>query len=349
MKYKILICFVPIGLSYAAAPVPSPADQQQAWQSSVNAASSMNNSGVGNIGFNNFTDINSGMTSLNSQIGASTMNIAKQSVDGSGQANSTIKNQYTNAGNDSNYLYNQGQAGITKCKTQNDPACNAVTRYNDDSVQASLNQYNMGTNAYAYNMYVTPDPSNATCSIIHSYAPLNSQTVQCVSGRNSQVDCTTIITPYSNYVPPVPPDGSSLTSGYAQETSKTFCAITVGVYAYENLTKQSMISVVATSRNDDGGWNETHTFNLSMNSGGYQFAYQNNNNGNTNKTMVGSVNSATCNGSSCSISLTTQCNHGQLGGNDWNRSATTTVYYTKPKVSSVDNGFSITDQCAPYK
>lgn len=190
---KLLFILVLSTSIFADVPTPSPKDQQQAWQDSVNAANSMNNQGVGNVGFNNFSDINSGLNSLSNQVGSSTIDASKQSIDGNGQANSSVKNQYSSASNDQNYLYTQGKAGITQCKSQNDPACNAVTRYNDDAVQASFNQYNMGTNGYANNMYVTPDPNNATCSVLHSYAPINNQVIQCIAGRNTHNKCSTII------------------------------------------------------------------------------------------------------------------------------------------------------------
>ena len=188
---SILLCY---GVVFAdTSTVPSPSDQKQAWQNGVDSGNSMNSQGVGSIGFNGFSDINSGLNSLNTQLGSAIVDNSKQAVDSSGQANSSIKGQYNSASGDPNYLYNQGGAGIVRCKSQTDPACNAVTRYNDDSVQASFNQYNMGTSSYAYNYSVSPDPNNATCSIISSYEPINSQLKTCIAGRNTQNTCSTII------------------------------------------------------------------------------------------------------------------------------------------------------------
>ena len=151
-----------------------------------------------------------------------------------------------------------------------------------------------------------------------------------------------------NNVPPSPTDGTVFATGYAQDTSRVFCSITVQVIAYEYLTKQNTIYLTATSRSDDGGWNEVHSFSIAMNNGGYQFVRKNDNNGHTNKTMIGNVNSGSCNGNSCSISVSTSCIHGQLGGNDWNVTANATINYTKPSLSRIErviDKVSIKDNC----
>lgn len=354
----ILLCW--IGAVFANAPIPSQSEQQQSWNNSVNSANSMNSNGVGNIGLTNYADVNAGLNFLSSQVGANTINYAKQSVDGNGQATAAVQSQFNGARTNQNYLYNQGRAGLIQCKSQSDPACAAVTKYNDDSVQGALHQYNMGTNSFAYNMYVTPDPSNATCSLIHTFQPVNSQTIQCTSGINSRQGCITTITPYSNYYPPSPPDGSIVSSG---GTSVGACG---GAHASSNaqvsvsevLTNQGLIHFHVendSSGHCGGGAPETYDNNLPTTGVQNLQIYRVDDPGCGNDgdkwDMGGWVSiNGSCFGSFCSYTVSVSAHHGG-GGGQCNETNTQTynLNFNLQKPGWTDNGFTLNDQCSVYK
>lgn len=264
-------------------------------------------------------------------------------------------------------MNNAGNAKAVDCQGKTTEECSAYNYYNDpltkqsqagiqDAVSMASDLINKNiTENVEIQGYCAANPNDSVCKMCAK----DSSQAMCQSGNK----CTTIsykstgvetkqaceivgqrgypcnswvdnVVSHYDYVPPSPTDGSIVAQGSNQDTSKTYCAINARITSNEALTAQNQISINVTSRNDDGGWNITKNFNYSITGTGYQYAYQNNNNGNTNKTMIGSVGSGVCNGNSCSLSFTTQCNHGQLGGNDWNRSATVTLNYTKPTVSS---------------
>ena len=261
--------------------------------------------------------------------------------------NANAQNMYGSANSDPNYLFNSGTQDIKNCEGQNDPRCSTLNKYLDKGTQATLQAYSQGVSERFY-ISVKPDPSSSSCSLVTRKAPINPTTATCTSSATAQSVCTTVVTPYYNYVPPVPADGTVIAQGSNQDTSKTYCGVTASVTSYETLTAQQMVAINVTNRDDDGGWNLTKSFNFAMNGGSISYQHQNHNDGNTNRTMDGSLN-ASCNGSNCSISFTTNCNHGQLGGNDWNRSTTVTLNYTMPKVSSHSSGYNIDDECSQQK
>lgn len=265
-------------------------------------------------------------------------------------------------------ITNSGNSKAQNCVGKNTSDCSAynfyndpLTRQNQQGLESAIGmasnlinkQINQNVDITAY-CAIHPndstckscqaDPSQTMCQSGNKCTTITYNTGSNIEQSNAceiidqhSYDCSSWVDDvqfHYDYIAASPADGSTLAQGSNQDTSKTYCSVTGSLTAYEALTQQNMITVIATSRNDDGGWNIQKEFNIAMNSGAYQYAYQNNNNGNTNKTMRGTVNSATCNGSLCSVTITTNCDHGQLGGNDWNRSATITLSYTKPTISS---------------
>lgn len=249
---------------------------------------------------------------------------------------------------DNNYLYNNGTAAIQDCMNKKNPRCTTLNKYGDKDTQTQFQAYAQGISS-RYAITIKPDPSNSACSFIMKKEPINAEIQECVSGRNAQNTCNTTLTPYANTIPPVPQDGAVLAQNSNQNTEKTYCGITAVITASQALTKMNQVNVSVTSRDDDGQWNINKMFAYGMNGGSYQYTHQNNNNGSTNKTMNGTLVSSTCNGTSCSMSFNTECAHGQLGGNDWNRSASVTLNYSMPKVGYIESGVNFTDNCSQYK
>lgn len=269
-------------------------------------------------------------------------------VNGANTGNAGSKDVFNNASNDSNYLYNQGKREVINCQSRSDARCSTLNKYGDNDTLTQIQAYSQGISEKFY-IHTRPDPADSQCSFVTRKVPINQSTATCISSGKDQNVCTTKVTPYNNYVPPVPADGSILAQGSNQDTSRAFCGVTASITSYETLTKQQKISVTVTSRSDDGGWNLTKRFDFGMSGGSYQYERQNDNNGNTNKTLIGAIDSSYCNGQTCFMTLTSRCSHGQLGGNDWNTSATVTLRYTMPKVSSRDIGYIVDDQCSTLK
>ncbi|MBX9865507.1 MAG: hypothetical protein K2Y14_01225 [Burkholderiales bacterium] len=298
---------------------------------------------------------------LESAVGAQNMSAAQANQDA---IQNTMGGDYKNIDG----ITNSGNSKAQACVGKNTSDCNAYNFYNDpltrqnqqglesavgmasNLINKQINQ-NVDITAYCEThpndstcKSCQADPSQAMCQSGNKCTTITYNTGSTIEQSNAceiigqrSYDCNSWVDDvvfHYDYVPASPADGSVMAQGANQDTSKTYCAINASITSNEALTAQNQISINVNSRNDDGGWNITKDFNYSMTGTGYQYAYQNNNNGNTNKTMIGSVGSGVCNGNSCSLSFTTQCNHGQLGGNDWNRSATVTLNYTKPTVSS---------------
>ena len=214
MQKLLTILFVAWGVAVSATTyycdgtncvLPSQAEQNGTFNNAKSTGSQYNSSGQSAPSFN-YNSTDAGQSSLSGQIGSNTMDISKQGTQGS-------EDSYNNAKADPNYLYNQGTAQIATCKSKSDPACQAVTKYNDDETQRDLGAYDMGTNAFAYSQSVRADPSNTSCSIIRSYKPINPVENMCLVGNHQQVSCEATITPYQRQEklnPPIPLDGTIL-------------------------------------------------------------------------------------------------------------------------------------------
>lgn len=339
--------------------------EKQAWDNAVNAGKDMNKRGIGSIGFENFTGINSGLNSIKDKIGESTVNIANNSLDKNEQAKREIQDQYYTANSDKNFLYNQGQSWIKKCKNERDPACNAVTKYNDDDVQSTLNQYNMGTHGFAYNQYITPDPNNATCSIIHAYKPINSQNIQCTAGRNSIQKCDTLISPYSTYHPTTPPDGTVERKEYDFGPCSRANAKGYAAFIFQaSFTKQNYAALYAYI-DGEGFWgsgseedrrHEIYTqqnpLNVSLSSfskdtllgrGRYW------GNGHTDATSeLHLISGNGCYQDYCIYTFRIYVQSGGDGGCGDHESFFT-IEFKKPVPGWTENGFTINDRCSKYK
>lgn len=130
--------------------------------------------------------------------------------------------------------------------------------------------------------------------------------------------------------PAQPSDGTVLATGYNQDASKTQCSVSATITSNSAQTKNGLVSVSVTTRNDDYPYNEPSTFNISMNVGSHNYVSQHWNNGDTDKTVGGNIQNASCNGNNCTMTFVTTCSHHQLGGNDWDRSTAVTLNYVKP-------------------
>jgi hypothetical protein len=121
--------------------------------------------------------------------------------------NANAKNMYNGASNDPNYLYNNGTQAIRDCSTQTDPRCTTLNKYGDKDTQTQIQAYTQGLST-RYLISVTPDPSDQACSIVKRKSPVNQSTATCIAGSNQQSQCNNIITPYTEYIPPSPADGT---------------------------------------------------------------------------------------------------------------------------------------------
>lgn len=211
MKCFILLLSI-FNCTFAASTLPSPEDQQNAFNNAVSVGNSYNSSGQNSPNFN-YGSTQDGQNGITSQFDKNTggHHYSKQIMDISQQGTQGSEQDYNNASGDANYLYNKGLSQIAHCKTESDPACVAVTKYNDDETQKALSAYDMGTNAYAYSQTVRPDPNNSACSIIRTFKPLNPVNKVCIVGNHEQTDCEATISPYQTWeklIPPDPVDGT---------------------------------------------------------------------------------------------------------------------------------------------
>lgn len=250
---------------------------------------------------------------------------------------------------DNNYLYNAGTAAIQDCLKEHDPRCSTLNKYGDKDTQTQYQAYAQGISS-KYQMKVMPDPNNSVCSLVTRKEAINSRTEMCIAGMHAQNMCSTTLMPYANYVPPSPPDGSVIGQASNQNTEKTYCAVAVSVIATEALTKSSQVLLKLTNTDlDNPSWTINKSSTYSMSGGSNEFLHLDDNNGSTHKQIFGRILSGSCNGGSCSITVQTECSHGQLGGNDWNRKVNATAYYKKQTLGYTDSGVVFTDNCSKYK
>ncbi|MBY0379662.1 MAG: hypothetical protein K2P99_04595 [Burkholderiales bacterium] len=209
-KVILLLSILNINIIFAIT-LPSPQDQQNAFNNAVATGNSYNSNS--NLAPNfNYGSTDAGQQGVTSQFDKNTTGHYSASIMANSKAGTQGSEQeYNNASGDVNYLYNKGLSQIAHCKTESDPACLAVTKYNDDDTQKALSAYDMGTNAYAYSQTVKPDPNNSACSIIRTFKPLNPVNKSCIVGNHEQTDCQATISPYQTWeklIPPDPVDGT---------------------------------------------------------------------------------------------------------------------------------------------
>lgn len=194
---------------------PSQTEQSNSFNNGVNKGTDFNTSGK-NAPTINYNTTEAGQAGITNEFDKyTTGHYSKAIMDTSKQGTQDSEDDYKNAANDNNYLYNKGRSRIVQCKNQHDPdpACKAVIKYNDDDTQKALATYNMGTNAFAYSQTVIPDPNNSSCSLIRTYQPINPVDRVCLVGNHQQVDCEATLTPYQQTEklnPPIPIDGTIL-------------------------------------------------------------------------------------------------------------------------------------------
>lgn len=250
---------------------------------------------------------------------------------------------------DANYLYNAGTAAIQDCLNKHDVRCTTLNKYGDKDTQTQYQAYAQGISS-KYQMKVIPDPNNSACSLVTKKEAINAHDAMCISGMHAQNMCITTLIPYANYVPPSPPDGSVIGQSSNQNTEKVYCAVSVSVVATQTLTKASQIQLNITNSDlDNSNWTINKSFTYGMNGGSTEYLHLDDNNGSTHKQIFGRILSSSCNGDSCSITVQTECSHGQLGGNDWNRKVNTTAYYKKQALGYTDSGVTFTDNCSKYR
>lgn len=318
------------------------------------AASNINNSVIESaVGADRITDANSTRDSIQNTMGGNYKNI-----DG---------------------MNNAGNTKAAACQGKTTQECSAYNYYNDpltkqgqDSIKDAVSMAsdlinkkiteNVEIKGYCASnpndsicKMCAKDPSQAMCQAGNkcttiSYKSTGVETkhaCEIIGQRgyacNSWVD--NVISHY-DYVPPNPVDGTVLAQGSNSQSDKTYCAITAKVIANEALTQGGQVSIVATTQN--GGAVNPTNFNYSMTGGSYNFDHTQSYFTGGTLGSDGNVNSS-CSGDDCSMTFTNSCWHYQNGGNDWSRSTSFTINYTKPKLSSnvfVIDSVSWKDNCA---
>ncbi len=265
-------------------------------------------------------------------------------------------------------MNNAGNSQAAACQGKNTPECSAYNYYNDpltkqgqdsikDAVSMASDLINKKiTENVEIQGYCAANPNDSICKMCAK----DPSQAMCQSGNK----CTTIsykstgvetkhaceivgqrgyqcnswvddVVSHYDYVPPSPVDGTILAQASNADNSKTYCMVNARVIANEALTKGGMVLITVTNQNNDYPYGPADTnVNMEMSGAGKNYLYKNSNNGNTNKTVRGDISGANCSGDNCTITVNTGCIHNQLGGNDWSRTASVTLNYTKPKISS---------------
>jgi hypothetical protein len=334
--------------------LPSQGEQNGTFNSAKSTGNQYNSSGQSAPGFN-YSSTGDGQNALAGQVGNSMMDLSKQGTQGSEQS-------FNNTKSDPNYLYNQGIAQIANCKSKTDPACQAVTRYNDDDTQRNLQGYDMGTNAFAYGQSVRADPNNSSCSIIRTYKPINPTDNMCMVGNHQQVSCEATLTPYREYitVPPNPADNTVMASGSQKVDAcgGAWASSSSVIISLEALTNQGKVHLHMDNNSDAHcasdapaafdadipfqGFNQTvYSVNQGSCGGGHW-------------DMGGfvEVKSNGCSGDLCTYIVTvTATKGGDKHQCKDRKSATFYLNFNKPKAGYTDtkDHYPYNDQCASYR
>lgn len=324
---------------------------------------------------------NPGSSSINNSFIESAVGSAKVSQAVANQ--DSIKNAMGGSYKNIDGINNSGQTKAQNCVGKNTDECSAYNFYNDpltrqaqqgvesavgvasDLINKKIEQNVNITDYCAKNPNDTickmcqKDPNQSMCqngnkctTITYTNSGSSQTSNACEIIGQRSYDCSSWVDDvlfHYDYVPPSPADGTVLAQGQNQDTSKTFCSVNAQINSYEYLTNLNQVTVTVFTRNDDYPYNQSKTFNISMDVGSSNYVHFQSNNGNTNKTVSGNISGASCTGGYCSMTFVTSCNHHQLGGNDWDRTTAVTLSYAKPKISSntlVIDKVSNKDNCA---
>jgi len=273
--------------------------------------------------------------------------------------NTPAKDMYThvagdgNKNGDPNYLYNSGTQMINDCEKSKDAKCTTLNKYGDKDTQTQIQAYTQHISS-KYLISVSPDPTDKECSIVKRKQAINTTIHTCDAGLNTGQTCLTVITPYSNYNPPTPADGTAVVNASNNKQTDVYAGIEVKLTVSEMLTKQNQITAhIVGSSPDMCGW-DYRTFDglLSLGGSATQKLADSGNygcNGGHRYVVVSLEASTGCNASNvCTLNFLVQTGWGKDGR--WhNGEVRYQAIFNKQSVSNLDNGFTLDDQCAAYR
>lgn len=257
---------------------------------------------------------------------------------------------------DKNYLYNKGVQDIKDCQSKSDPRCSTMNKYADKDTQNQFQAYSTGIKD-KYFITTRPDPSDSMCTLVKTKQPVNPTTETCISAPKDQTVCMTTITPYNNYIPPVPPDGTVVAAGAktVNACGSAWARADATATVTEALTKGGSFNLlVQTSGNAACANPVSSTFNQNISLNSFSQTIYNRDDtgcggghwdiGNTISVAGG------CQGTICNYTVTINARHGGIGGQCHDsQTGTFVLSFTKPKVSSYDTGSNIDDECKVQK